>query len=699
MLSKVNNLVARIKRTLKRKIDENKRASEIVLNYHERSLNKPLLYRSVIKEKCNFIELSGEIESNEGGDCAFVSVNFFDNVAREVSCEQPFRILRSNERYVCYTYLPKGKFKILVKIPDNASSLSLRISSKKNKDAILVNGSSIYQFPLSFSSELSEYIEKIDKLNSTQQLKQESIDSLLSKHQTQHARVILTFLYNHYKDLDYKTAYHIGFNKLKLNKSLSLAQDLKTLLNFNGEMRELAKFIDTVNAMEIPGWKMSSVRIRDDIDKMDNGFIFETSNTPAYSKSKNVFYLLHNSLPYNSGGYATRTHGLLKCLNNLEYNVHGVSRPGFPSDHKKYISSELPKEIPHNDQIDNVQYYRCDQSTRKSSLTISEYVDVYSEQLVSLSKDHKPSIIHAASNHPNGLAAIKTARALGMKSVYEVRGLWEITRLSRQDNWDKTEQYDFMSKMEAEACINADKVLTITHALKNIMIDRGVSEEKITVVPNCVNITDFTPFQEKNVKLMEEYSIKETDIVIGYIGSIVNYEGLDDLIRSLSLLDAKSVDNYKMMIVGDGAYLSHIVDLTKQLNLQDKVIFTGRVPHELVDEYYSLVDITPFPRKPFLVCEAVSPLKPFEAMASGKAVLVSSCDALTEIVEDGQNGLVFEKGNVKSLAQKLDLLIQDPALRMKLSQNGYEWVVKNRDWSYSANIINNVYDELLEGVD
>ncbi|TOI71963.1 glycosyltransferase, partial [Vibrio parahaemolyticus] len=77
------------------------------------------------------------------------------------------------------------------------------------------------------------------------------------------------------------------------------------------------------------------------------------------------------------------------------------------------------------------------------------------------------------------------------------------------------------------------------------------------------------------------------------------------------------------------------------------------------------------------------------------AVLVSSCAALTEIVSDGYNGVVFEKGNVDSFANKLRELIEDPELRQKLSRNGYEWVVKNRDWTYSAGIIDNVYQELL----
>ncbi|MEZ4820484.1 MAG: glycosyltransferase [Bdellovibrionota bacterium] len=114
------------------------------------------------------------------------------------------------------------------------------------------------------------------------------------------------------------------------------------------------------------------------------------------------------------------------------------------------------------------------------------------------------------------------------------------------------------------------------------------------------------------------------------------------------------------------------------------MLFTGRVPHHEVPKYLSVIDIMPFPRKPYEVCEKVSPLKPFESMATQKTVLVSSCEALTEIVQDGQTGLVFEKGSVEDLTKKIEILIKDSELRKKLSVNSMHWVRKERDWAVVA---------------
>ncbi len=692
--------IAKVKNKVMKKIKQRKSDKVVTLNFDMRSLTKALIYRQTIRKGCNFVEISGDLFPISGGKRALLTVDFFDEGSNQVQMEKLFNGFKSNANFDAYIYIDASiqhQFKFVLVLPETATTFCLRIKNANNSVVKLEPGASLFQFKFNYKNELQKILPKIEKKRLKRDYTEDFFNKITSSLGTKEKKSLLTFLIDYYWDIDYIVAYRIGMCKLRETKSLHLAQKIKMLINHNGEMKLLVEYIDEVNKLNIPGWKVSSRRIVDDIHLSENGFKFsKNQDRPIYERTKNVFYLLHNSLPYNSGGYATRTHGLLKSLNKSVYTVSGLSRPGFPSDHKKHISTPLPKLIPDHDDIDNVRYFRCSQKTRKSSLTLSEYVEVYSEQICILSADVKPSIIHAASNHPNGLAAIQAARKLGIKSVYEVRGLWEITRLSRQSGWDKTEQFKFMGKMEAEAAKNADAVLTITHALKNIMVERGVAADKISIVPNCVNIADFTPFQPKQVQLLDQLHIDKENIVIGYVGSIVNYEGLDDLIRSLSIVVNKGYTNFKLLIIGDGAYLSHLVDLVKSSDLEKYVIFTGRIPYTDVDDYYSLIDITPFPRKPFLVCEAVSPLKPFEALASGKAVIVSSCDALTEIIEDDVNGLVFDKGDTADLARKLIQLIDDKELRLRLSKTGYDWVVKERDWSVSAKIVESVYDSLLK---
>ena len=110
-------------------------------------------------------------------------------------------------------------------------------------------------------------------------------------------------------------------------------------------------------------------------------------------------------------------------------------------------------------------------------------------------------------------------------------------------------------------------------------------------------------------------------------------EDLDYLLEAARELKRRGEQGFSILIVGDGAMLPRLRELATELELDDVVIFTGRVPHSEVEDYYSVVDIAPFPRKSLPVTEMVSPLKPFEAMAMNKLIISSDVAALDEIMD------------------------------------------------------------------
>ena len=187
--------------------------------------------------------------------------------------------------------------------------------------------------------------------------------------------------------------------------------------------------------------------------------------------------------------------------------------------------------------------------------------------------------------------------------------------------------------------------------------------------------------------------------VIGYAGGLVDYEGLDLLLEAVADLKQQRTGptgvDFHVVVVGDGHYEARLHALAERLRVLDVVTFTGRVPHEEVPAYLSLFDVTPFPRLPLPVCEMISPIKPFESMASGKAVVVSSVAALDRDRADGTTGLVFEKGSAPDLARVLGALLDDPELRFKLGESARTWVVNERDWSSVVDIVDATYREIL----
>jgi len=126
------------------------------------------------------------------------------------------------------------------------------------------------------------------------------------------------------------------------------------------------------------------------------------------------------------------------------------------------------------------------------------------------------------------------------------------------------------------------------------------------------------------------------------------------------------------------------------------VTFTGRVKHDDIEAYYSLIDIAPFPRSGSLVTELVSPLKPLEAMSMEKCVIVSDVEALAEMVCDRETGFVIEKDDKVSLLQCLKECILDEEVRSRLGKAARQWVVEHRDWKVLTKSLESHYDTLLE---
>src|SRR5699024_6269271 len=129
------------------------------------------------------------------------------------------------------------------------------------------------------------------------------------------------------------------------------------------------------------------------------------------------------------------------------------------------------------------------------------------------------------------------------------------------------------------------------------------------------------------------------------------------------------------------------------------VTFTGRVPHEEVERYLSLVDIAPFPRMPLRVCELISPIKPFESMAMSMPVVVSDVAALTEIIAAGAHGRAFTNGAAADLRRVLPDLLDPPDERARLGASAQDWVRRERDWSTITATVDAAYRSVLGGPD
>ena len=399
-----------------------------------------------------------------------------------------------------------------------------------------------------------------------------------------------------------------------------------------------------------------------------------------------VLYHIHASIDYNTSGYSTRSHYICKSLLEQGVDLHVRTRWGYPCDRKEV---DLKPEQIVNTLLDGVTYLHDPAEEAFGTYAMEDYAVRSAYSLLRTAMELRPDIIHAASNHSVGFPAAMVARALNIPFVYEMRGLWALSRAAKDDAYRRGDRFRLEMALERQVAHAADHVIAITDGLRAQLIEWGIPKEKISLAPNCVDAEQFT-VQPRNEQL-ERSLMLNGKVVIGYVGSLVKYEGLNLLLEAVAMLPQMLRNNLAVLVVGDGTMRSQLEQQAHDLGLSHMVQFTGKVPMEEVNDYYSLIDIAPFPRISAEVCEMISPLKPLEAMAMGSVVLASNVRAIAEHVIANKNGLLFEKENAQDLADKLSMLIQHPSMVLELSRAGRSWVENRRSWKSMATVIASVY--------
>ena len=418
---------------------------------------------------------------------------------------------------------------------------------------------------------------------------------------------------------------------------------------------------------------------------------------PEFEPVRNrVCYVLHNSLPHASGGYATRAQGLAKALSIEGFEVIGLTRPGFPVDLDDSDEADFDSE----DIVDDVQYVRSF-APRRRTMPFRTYIPKAAAVLKEKFELLRPQVVIAASNYISALPALIAANSLGIPFIYEVRGFWEVTRASREPSYTATPSYRVQQLMEAFVADQAVHTVTLTGAMARELSARGVDSEKISILPNACNPEIFVPRAIDAGSVKSDLGIPVDACVIGYVGTFVDYEGLPDLVEACSIL-RKRGQEFRLLLVGSdntsdnkpGPVATQIQMTAEKYDVSDWLVTPGRVPHDKVQQYYATIDIAAFPRKPWPVCEMVSPMKPLEALCLEKAVVVSSVEALSEMIQDNVTGLVYEKGNVEALADSLSRLIDDAQLRSELGQRGRAWVEQERTWQIVAKRLSPILSQM-----
>jgi PEP-CTERM/exosortase A-associated glycosyltransferase len=344
--------------------------------------------------------------------------------------------------------------------------------------------------------------------------------------------------------------------------------------------------------------------------------------------------------------------------------------------------------------IDGLRFWRTPGSAEGApGLREWREVRALADRIEAVAAIWRPDVLHAHSPALCGMAALRAARRLGVPLVYEIRAFWEDAAVGNGTGSAGSWRYWLTRQLENRVVAGADAVVTICQGLKTDLVARGTAADRITIMPNGVDLTLFGTPLARDPHLAAQLGLGEGP-VIGFLGSFYPYEGLDDLIAAMPAMVAAQPDA-RLLLVGGGPAESALRALADASPAAHAIRFVGRVPHHDIDRYYALVDVVCYPRKAMRLTDLVTPLKPLEAMAQGKLVAASSVGGHRELIEDGVNGTLFAPDDPAALAQAIAGLLGNRAGWDERRTVARRFVERAHDWGFNARRYLSVYQAVV----
>ena len=393
-----------------------------------------------------------------------------------------------------------------------------------------------------------------------------------------------------------------------------------------------------------------------------------------------ILHIFDHSVPLHSG-YSFRSLSILRQQRARGWETFQLTSP-------KHILDSPPVEF-----VDGFEFYRTPPVTGLVAhipvLRELAQMRATTRRLESVARLIRPDVLHAHSPVLNAIPALRVGKRLGIPVVYEVRAFWEDAATDLGTSKEGGLRYRATRALESFALRHADAVTTICEGLRGDIVKRGIAEDIVTVIPNAVDIESFADAPPHDDDLAAKLGLTGKT-VLGFIGSFYAYEGLHLLIEALPKILAKSPDT-RVLLVGGGPQEQRLKALSHEKGVADKVIFTGRVPHSIVSQYYGLIDVLVYPRISIRLTELVTPLKPLEAMAQRKMLIASDIGGHRELIRHRDTGILFKAGDADSLAEAALWTLANRDTWPDQLERARHFVEEERSWARSVANYERVY--------
>ncbi|GIK40305.1 MAG: hypothetical protein BroJett011_41380 [Chloroflexota bacterium] len=243
---------------------------------------------------------------------------------------------------------------------------------------------------------------------------------------------------------------------------------------------------------------------------------------------------------------------------------------------------------------------------------------------------------------------------------------------------------------------SADCIICVSEPLKTHLITTwGMPGEKIVVFPNVADVQRFRPDPQARSEIRASLGINANPMIL-FVGAFYEWHDVATLLDAFAQVLA-ACPEARLVLVGEGAQRQAMMQRTADLGITHAVQFTGFMAHTEIPRLVAAADIAAAPYPPMQHDLWLSPLKLFEYMAAGTAIIASGVGQIAEVIQDGRNGLLVPPGDVLALAGALQRLIADTDLRTGLAQQAREDAVRKHSWEHYLLRLERLFNAVIEG--
>jgi len=274
------------------------------------------------------------------------------------------------------------------------------------------------------------------------------------------------------------------------------------------------------------------------------------------------------------------------------------------------------------------------------------------------------------------ICGLPAAACLGIRRLSTCHGFVDIS--------GRLQLYNRLDRHAIKLC---QKVIAVSDGLKESLVDCGVNDSRVVVIPNAVALPESAAGKDAvRDEKRQLLGIPPQEFVIGYVGRLSAEKGVGNLIEALAVLQRQGV-RARLVIVGEGPERSALEQLVGAQAVTNSVTFAGFQTD--IENWLSAFDVMVLPS----LTEG-TPLVVLEAMAAGVPVVASAVGGVPKVVTDGMNGFLVEAGNIHDLTRKVRALMENPGLAQAMIMKGIRTIAEQYGISQWCKRIEGLYAEV-----